>query len=361
MFVTADASARRNAAVVARVLVVGLGSIGQRHLRIARSLFPDARFAVLRSNRMATAVGGDVEPVDVVFTIDDALRFAPTVAVIASPASFHADTAIRLAEAGVHLLIEKPITDSLETSLAIAAAAERSGVTVAVGYNLRFAPSLLAFRAAVGEALVGRILSIRADVGQFLPDWRPGRDYRTSVSAQRTLGGGALLELSHEIDYLTWIFGEVVEVSALLEQTCSLDVDVEDCVHLTLRFADRAGIRAPVAQVNVDFVRRDTVRRCVAIGERGTLEWDAVQGTVRHFDGDTRTWRVLFDEPAERDASYRAEWLDLRDCIASGGTPRADVAAGVAVLRIVDAARRSAQTGTRVALTADRLGTDGEA
>jgi predicted dehydrogenase len=347
-------------ATVARVLVVGLGSIGARHLRIARSLFPEAEFAALRSTRDAPPANFPVETLKTFFSIDDAIVFAPTVAVIATPAPFHAATAIRLADAGVHLLIEKPLADTLKSCLAIEAAEARSGVVVMVGYNLRFLPSLQVLRAAVDDGRLGRILSVRAEVGQYLPDWRPGRDYRHSVSAQLALGGGALLELSHEIDYLTWIFGDVVEVSALLQQTGSLGIDVEDCVHLTLRFNDRDFRRGLVANVSLDFVRRDPVRRCVVIGECGTLEWDAVLSTVRHFDGVSSTWQVLFDSPNERDATYREEWLDFCTCIANHGKPRVDTSAGVTVSRIVDAARRSDMTGCRVALALDPAGTDRE-
>ena len=331
-----------------RVLVVGLGSIGRRHLRVVRELCPDAAVAVLRSGTSATVT--DDDGAVMLYSMDDALAFAPTVAVIASPATNHMETAARLAAAGVHLLIEKPLTDRLETALSLRDRVAGTGVTIAVGYNLRHLESLGALRNAVADGAIGRVMSVRAEVGQYLPDWRPGTDYRTSVSAQRSLGGGALLELSHELDYLLWIFGEVHTVTAVLSRLSDLAIDTEDTANLLLEFMPRAEAPTIVASVALDFVRRDVVRRCTVLGTEGTLEWDGVSGTLRQFDAASRAWRVRFDAAVERDGTYRSEWVDLLSCIESGGVPRAGLEAGVDVLRVVEAARRSAETGRSVVL-----------
>jgi predicted dehydrogenase len=340
---------------VLRVLVVGLGSIGRRHLRVARDLCADAQFAVLRSG--TGPVGAEIDGVTTYHSIDEALDFAPTIAVIASPATHHAGTAIRLAAAGVHLLVEKPLTDRLETARAVRDAVAAAGVTAAVGYNLRHLESLVALRHSVREGSIGRVMSVRSEVGQYLPEWRPDTDYRTTVSARRELGGGALLELSHELDYLLWLFGPVSSVTAMLSHLSDLDVDTEDSANLLLQFAPAGdappGAPGVVASVSLDFARRDVVRRCTVVGTTGTLEWDGVRGTVRQFDAATRAWSVCCDAPPERDATYRAEWADLLACIGTGRAPRADLDAGVAVLHVVDAARRSSESRRTVALVAD--------
>ena len=111
-------------------------------------------------------------------------------------------------EHGVHAYVEKPLAVTVE-GLAELLDGEAE-VTIAVGYNLRFHPALEAIRAAVYEGRIGRLLAVRAEVGQYLPDWHPEEDYRVSYAARRDLGGGALLTLSHELDYVRWIAGEVV-------------------------------------------------------------------------------------------------------------------------------------------------------
>ena len=100
---------------------------------------------------------------------------------------------------------------------------------IGVAYNLRYLPSAKKVKHIISERVLGRLTNVHIECGQYLPDWRPGTDYRLGVSAQKKLGGGALLELSHELDYLLWIFGSIRSVVAKLETTGTLDIDV-DCL-----------------------------------------------------------------------------------------------------------------------------------
>ena len=105
--------------------------------------------------------------------------------------------------------------------------AKKAKTVLAIGYNLRFLSSLQKFKSILDDKIIGDVWSVRSEVGQFLPSWRPNSDYRKGVSAQYALGGGVLLELSHDIDYLRWIFGEVAWVQAVLAQQSDLEIDVE--------------------------------------------------------------------------------------------------------------------------------------
>lgn len=321
-----------------RILIVGLGSIGTRHLRLARSLVPHADIRVLRR-----AVGAVPEDASGCFAeLGAALAFQAQIAVIATPASLHLPVAQALAEAGAHLLVEKPLAASPEGVVRLIRTCRSRSRVLLVGYNLRFLPSLRRFREAVREGLVGKVLSVRCEVGQHLADWRPGADYRDTASARRELGGGALLELSHELDYLRWIFGEVHWVSACLRKQSTLEIDVEDTAHLLLGFAG-SGQRGLIASANLDFIRQDPTRTCTAIGERGTVCWDGVQGIVRHYVPETRAWTELFHEAPSRDESYLAEWLHLLACVDGTQTPAVGGADGLAVLEIIAAARIAAE------------------
>ncbi|HWA70584.1 MAG TPA: Gfo/Idh/MocA family oxidoreductase [Rhizomicrobium sp.] len=325
-----------------RILIVGFGSIGRRHLRVARSLNPDADIRVLRH------AGGeaDANADGVIGSLRDALDFAPQAAVLASPAPFHAATGVPLLEAGVAVLAEKPLAASAVDGRALAAAAARSGAVLLLGYNLRYLPSLRRFREMVRGGDVGRVFSVRAEMGQYLPAWRPDSDYRQGVSARALLGGGVLLELSHEIDYLRWLFGDAAWVSATLARLGGLEIDVEDTVHMTLGF----GEGAPVAQLDMDFLRHDTARRCTVIGETGTLRWDAIAGTVERFrDGG---WTEVLRDRPERDFTYIAEWRHFQDCAEGRAAPLVGGGDGVAVLDIIEAARVSAREHRRCAIGA---------
>lgn len=333
--------------LINRILIVGSGSIGILHLQLARESFPDAEILILshrpHSENLPEANGR-------VYTISEALSFKPQLAVIANPASEHVRIALPLAKAGIHLLIEKPLAVNYTECIQLLDLSLRPGQIVQVAYNLRFLPSLQQFRKYLIGDLIGRVLAVRCEVGQFLPDWRPGRDYRDSVSARKSLGGGVMLELSHEIDYLSWIFGRVESVSAMLSQESDLDIDAEDTANLLLSFRAEPESRSVQASVCLDFVRRDATRRCIAIGAQGTLEWDGRNGMVRHYDPSTGDWRSKFEFKHDRIYSYRQEWAQFLDAISTGVLTTNTIVEGSAVIAIIDAARISSETGRRVQL-----------
>lgn len=325
-----------------RILIVGLGSIGKRHARVVKQLHPEWEIIALRRQ----AADETLENIDhCVTSLEEALRLKPRIAVIANPASHHVATALPLAEAGVHLLIEKPISSMAGDVPELIETCRRQRVVLMTAYNMRFLPSLQRFRQLIHERRVGHVLSVRAEVGQFLPSWRPGSDYRTNVSAQAALGGGALLELSHEVDYLRWVFGEIDWVNATLLRQSALEIDVEDTAHLLLGF-HRITDRGPlVASLDIDFIRHDTSRSCTAIGEAGSLRWNALEGKVELYERGGTAWQVLEECPAQRDDSYLGEWQHFLECVESGGAPMISGEDGLAVLRVIEAARASSAAG----------------
>lgn len=330
-----------------RILIVGLGSIGTRHAQLVRELMPDVQIAALRHQR-----GRDAEntAINCCYTnLDEALKFQPQVAVIANPATYHLETALSLARAGVHLLIEKPLAASSRGIDELIETCSSRRIVMMVAYNLRFLPSLQKFRELLGKQRVGRVLSVRAEIGQFLPSWRPSTDYRQTVSAQASLGGGALLELSHEIDYLRWLFGEVNSVSSIQRKQSSLEIDVEDTAHLIMEFTSSQEVTPVIANLSMDLIRHDTTRTCTVIGETGTLRWNALTGTVELFE-QGGAWQTLFTHASQRNESYLAEWRHFLQCIEEGTQPLISGRDGLEVLRIIEAARQSSATGRVVSI-----------
>jgi len=331
--------------MIERALIAGLGSIGQRHFRLLRARLPDARIMVLRHSNCDEIIDG----VDLCTTsIDKAVLFRPEIAIIAVPSPYHSEIAIALASVYTNLLVEKPIASNIKEAYLLAEVVNSTDIVFQVGYNLRFLKSLQTFRAEILSGRIGRVASVRAEVGQYLPEWRPGSDWRNSVSARADLGGGVLLELSHEFDYLRWIFGEVKDVRGWMGRQGGLGLDVEDTLHAVLQFTEPVPVSAegvpPVALVTLDFIRRDTVRRCVAIGETGTLIWDGVVSKVLlSRPGDTN--RVLFDKQPERDTIYANQLNAFIESVESGAPVASSASDGVAVMEIIEALRRSHDAG----------------
>jgi len=222
-------------------------------------------------------------------------------------------------------------------------------VVLMVGYNLRFVPSLQRFRTFVFEGVIGRVLSLRCEIGQYLPSWRPDSDYRQGVTAKRELGGGALLELSHEIDYLRWVFGDVEWVISSLSRQSGLDIDVEDSANIIIGFCSKEEEgRKLIGTLNLDLIRHDSTRTCLAIGENGSLRWDGLTGQVMLYREGEKVWRELFSFQHHRDDSYRAEWRHFVHCVANATSPLISGEDGLRVIEIIEAARRSSELSRRV-------------
>ena len=324
--------------------------MGWRHTRLIRESLPDADIRVLMRDPDRDLPDGANARLT---GLDAALAFKPELAVIASPATRHLETAIPLARSGAHLLVEKPLSATCAGVGELIDTARASGIVLLIGYNLRYAPSLREFGRLVEQGVIGRCLSVRAEVGQYLPSWRPDADYRQGVSARKELGGGVLLELSHELDYLRWIFGQVRSVQALIARQSRLDIDVEDTADLLLQF-DSVGVSdGAVASVHLDFVRRDSLRICTVIGEQGTLRWNGIAGSVELYSADTRAWATVFNSEQDRDATYIAQWNHFLACVSGSEAPCVTGQDGLAVLRIVEAARLAASTGCRVDLVSE--------
>lgn len=318
-----------------KVLLVSLGSIGRRHLANLRLLEPATEVAFLRRNIEANF------PERQFTTIDEAVAWKPDAAIICSPATQHLAVARILAERGIALFIEKPLADSTE---GVAEFLQSSRVPVMVGYCLRFHPLLTAARDALLAGRIGRLHHLRAEVGQWLPDWRTGTDYRETVTARRELGGGALLELSHELDSARWLGGEVTGVSARVARLGELEINVEDSADITLQFASGA-----VASVHLDLLAQPAFRRCRLVGSDGAIEVDFLAGRAELFTARGEAEK-LASAPADRNEMYLEELRHFLACVRSSETPAITGVDGQRVLEIIDAARRSSEEGRTIAL-----------
>jgi predicted dehydrogenase len=330
-----------------RILIVGLGSMGKVHLSVIQGLFPEAKIKILRQGkrRDETKLG-----LNEISSLIEARQFLPDIIVICNPASEHINIALKFIDSGANIFIEKPISHSTKEIAQLISALEATNGVLMVGYNLRYLESLQAFRKHLREGLIGEPLSVRCEVGQYLPSWRPKKDYRESVSAKRELGGGVLLELSHEIDYLRWIFGEVDWVRATLLQQSELEIDVEDTVHLTIGFEKRFSNRQLIANLNMDFIRHDTRRCCTVIGNKGSLHWDGILGEVSIFRAGEKTWQTLFTNDNGIQETYTLEWQELVRAIEEKRSPWITGEDGLRVVEIIEAARLSNESGIQTAV-----------
>jgi predicted dehydrogenase len=327
-----------------RALVVGLGSIGRRHARnwARLGLGPLAVCRQLNA-RQPEALGVDATEYS---DLEQALAIEwPDVVLVSNPTSLHVETACMALRAEAHVFAEKPLGSSMDGVDELLEMARAKRRKLMVGYNLRFHPGLQRLKALLEAGALGRVVSARAEAGEYLPGWHPWEDYRAGYSARRELGGGAVLTFSHELDALCWLLGPPRRLTALAAHASSLEIDVEDVAEITLEFETGA-----LGSVHVDYVRRPPRRSIEVVGELGILRWEFERNRLEWYDLNTGQWRVeQGDARWERNQMYLDE---LRHVAASVrgefAQPLADGEQGAAVLTIALAALRSARDGRAV-------------
>lgn len=286
-----------------KILVVGCGSIGRRHAANAAAM---AETAVVDADRNAGEQTAAQTGALHFTSLEQGLAWGPAGVIVAVPHIAHLDVALAAAKAGADVLIEKPLSHSMDGVTGFLAALKEMGRRAWVVNNMRFHPALQILREHLPS--IGKPLFARAHVGNLLSAMRPGADYRQLYCARRSAGGGVILDAIHEIDYLTWLFGPVVKVRCQAARLGGLDIDVEDYASLTLSFA-----QGPAAQVQMDYLRPFKRRGCEIVGSEGILLWES-EGkspeycTVRRYSKGSNQWETLLFLP---DVDTNAPYVEL--------------------------------------------------
>lgn len=264
-----------------RVLMVGTGSIGRRHMSSLRSLVPNVQFDVLRAEGRSRDVSG-LGTVHVVESIMDALERQPHIIVIANPSSMHLQPLLASIDSGIPFYAEKPVVSTSGDLAILQSRATRGGLPInMVGCNLRFLPSLIALKGMIDDGRLGNLVRADFEAGQWLPDWRPDNDYRLGYSANRSQGGGVLLDLIHEVDSALWLLGDFEHVSGYAVRASDLEINSDDCAGILMA---RTG--GPITTVRVDYVSRKPIRRYTLVGDLGTAILDIVASTLSIVDNE---------------------------------------------------------------------------
>jgi predicted dehydrogenase len=309
--------------------VIGKGSIAQRHISNLRKIQNDAYiYTVSSSGKNHNLLKFANESVDFSMLLKKKLEFV----VVASPSTSHAEHAIELLNHGFKVLVEKPITATIADCERIRDAMSRtSNQNLRVAYCLRFLKSADVVRKFLRDFGLGRLYSVFINVGQYLPSWRPNIPYQKTVSAQRALGGGVLLELSHEIDYARWLFGDLQIEHCILKNVKDLDIDVEGIADIVCSATDGLYVH-----LHLDFLQKKTRRTCEVIGDLGVLEWDLLDDSATVTIGDSAP-EVLIANTSDPNQKY-IEMLEAFEKEFSDNR-LATLEDGLAAVRLVEKAR----------------------
>jgi CMP-N,N'-diacetyllegionaminic acid synthase len=165
-----------------------------------------------------------------------------------------------------------------------------------VGYNLRFHPALQKAR----ELLQGKKVSaVNVQVGEYLPWWRPGTDYRACYSAKRSEGGGVVFDISHEIDYIQWLFGAMNKLVSLTGRLSDLEIDSDDYSSVLA-----VTVRNAAINLSMDYLSMIPVRTMLASARDASVQLDLEHGNLTYCD-ENRNKQTWDFSAVERDHTYR--------------------------------------------------------
>ncbi len=334
-----------------KILCISLGSIGKRHLRNARTLLPDAKIAVYRQHTKADDKVPEAANM-MLSTMEEALAFEPDAVLISSPASEHVNNATAFLKTDTPMFIEKPLAASSADIGDFAKQCETSKGFTMVGYVLRFLPALHTIKKLINDGRLGDVHTARVEVGQYLPDWRPDSDYHTGVSAQAKLGGGAMLELSHEIDYASWLFGWPKSLQCSRATLSPLEIDVEDSAHILMEYENKH------VAVQLDFLQRTANMAMQIVGAKATLRADLIKEEIKVFSPESPDGEMVETEKLPNGNDIYLRQFDFffskaiegyKPIYAQSGSfaEWASVENAASVLELVDLAKKASDTGTR--------------
>jgi predicted dehydrogenase len=338
-----------------KILIVGLGAIGQRHARNLREILgSEAELLVYRekhqtpflSDRLTVAGNEDPETalgLDSCATLEEALKRKPAAVIVANPTSLHLRTALQAAEAGCDLFLEKPVSDSLAGTEILTRCVREKNLVTMVGYQWRFHPLLQRTRALMEEGHLGPLVSVRAVYGEYLPDWHPYEDYRRSYASRRELGGGVLLTQIHDFDYLGWLVGWPERLCCFGGKLSDLEIDVEDTAS-TLMWC-RSGERSIPVHLHQDLIRKPGERSFEIVGLNGKLTGNMTTGQLLRFD---REGGVVEEShaPKARNEIFLGEMSHFVECVRTQQPSRIPLEEGLKSLRVAVAAAESMEKQT---------------
>jgi predicted dehydrogenase len=345
-----------------KAFFVGLGSIGQRHLRNLRELKGESVDILawrvrgldrVLTNTLEVESGADLQSrygLRLVPTLEAGLSEKPDVTFVCNPSSLHVPVALAALGAGSHVFVEKPLSNSMNNVDALIAEAERTGLVAYLGSQFRFHPAVKYVQRSLEAGGIGRVLAVRAVVGEYLPNFHRYEDYRSTYAARRDLGGGVVLTQIHELDYLSLLFGPPRRVFAVGGHLSKLEVDVEDVVAVLL---DCGTSERPLPiSVQMDYVQRPAIRNCEVVGDEGKFVMDLTVPYLIQYGPDgteisRRGWHNF-----TRNDMFIDELRNFLAACDGREVPQCTLADGARILRIALSALQSLSTGAVVEIAA---------
>ena len=328
-----------------KFLIAGLGSIGRRHMRNLIAL--GEKDIVLYRTRKATMPEEDLAGFPLETDLHVALeKHKPDAVIVSNPTAYHLDVAIPVAQAGCSLLLEKPLSHSMERIDELKSALAQGGGQVVVGFQFRFHPGLIKAKQLISDGEIGRVISAHVHFGEYLPAWHPWEDYRKGYAARADMGGGVVLTQCHALDYLPWLVGKVDTVWGFTAKLSDLEVDVEDTAKVGLRFENGA-----LGSIHLDYNQQPPAHYFEVVGAKGSLQWNLSDGATRIYQAGEKAWDVYPPPPEfERNVMFMDEMRHFISVARGEVESSCPLEDGIKAQRLISAIQASSNSGVRIKL-----------
>lgn len=337
-----------------KYLFIGLGGVGQRHLRNIKNISSkNDEFYAYRVRREQFVLDNKLQIEEnqnleekydlIVFdSLEEALKVHPDVAIICNPTSLHMEAMLKVAEAGCHFFVEKPLSNDMNNIDLLMHLVKAKGIITYVGYQQRYNPCIIKAKEILDSNRLGDILSVNAEIGECVKNWHKYEDYRRMYACRKELGGGVVLSQIHELDYLYYFFGMPVSAYAIGGHISNLEIDVEDVADILLKY--RIGDRYIPVHIHEDYIQNPPSRVCKIVGTNGKVEFDLITAKFIWYDNEGN---CIFDQQYdfERNEMFVNEVKSFVESVENRTESKVPIDVGLYSLKMAMGVLESLKTG----------------
>ncbi|MCK6604148.1 MAG: Gfo/Idh/MocA family oxidoreductase [Ignavibacteriaceae bacterium] len=286
-----------------------------KHTVTLKKLDPEIEIFALRSKASSTSMVG-------VKNIYDFNHLPGNIdfAIISNPTRYHVQTAYELAKLNIPLFIEKPVSDSVHDAIKLCELIQEKKIITYIACNLRFHPGVKFLH---NEIKLNHPVEYNSYCGSYLPNWRPGTDYRAIYSASEDLGGGVHLDLIHEIDLAYYFFSEPLNTWSYKSKKSDLEITSMDIAHYCLEFERLS------AFITLNYYRKESKRVIECVWENKVWELDLIKNEIKSGNGE-----IVYSEKYNVYSTYLDQMTYFIDCIQKDIMPMNNIMDGIKTLKI---------------------------
>tara|TARA_Y100000996_G_C22525645_1_gene644322 strand:+ start:160 stop:1155 length:996 start_codon:yes stop_codon:yes gene_type:complete len=321
-----------------KILIIGFGSIGKRHFNNISSNF-NAEFIILTKRKDLKKL--QKSGIIITNSLNEALSHKPNIAFVTNETSLHVKTATKLASNGIHLFLEKPLSNSMNGVKKLKSIVHKKKLISQMGCNFRFHPCIMQIKKCLTKNELGKIISVQVESSSYLPDWHPYEDYRYGYAARDDLGGGIALTCIHEMDFLYWFFGDVKKIFSVTGKYSDLKVKSDDLSAMIMLFKNNV-----VGELHLDYFQRPDFKSCKIKGTKSTLYWNSTSNEIKLFSQKNKSWKVIYKlNNYDKNEMYVNELKHFFKSIKDNTKTINDIGQGIKTLQITLSAKKSSKTG----------------